>query len=192
MVISYEASVSICPGPALSRRRHSLCRVPALSRSLCRARALCVEPDAVSGPALSTLCPSALCVGAGLCRAQCSPCQGPALSVSGPLCAGAGRSVRISPDALPKRAAHPVRAPAHSAHPAPSSTLTHPSSLRAPSSHQLRKPPLHPVLHIPSSDRVPPIQPGAFPFSRREPQILLLGEKCRTPSVNCFGNWNSN
>ena len=35
----------------------------------------------------------------------------------------------------------------------------------------------HPVRGPPAQIRVPPIQPGAFPFSRREPQTLLFGGK---------------
>ena len=38
-----------------------------------------------------------------------------------------------------------------------------------------RAPATHPVRGPPAQIRVPPIQPGAFPFSRREPQTLLFG-----------------
>ena len=85
-------------GPESVRAPRSLCRGPALSPSLCRARrslydalrALCVR-----GPTLFVSGPGALLVGA---RPPCfaarrSLCRGPALSVSGPsaLCVGARR-----------------------------------------------------------------------------------------------------
>ena len=127
-MIFCETSGSICVGPRHSPAalclgpRRSLCRVPALSRSLCRARIFCVGPGPLCrAPALSAWVPAlsigpaarrslTLCAARSLCRALC-PAPG-ALPVSrsrssvsdrrSTLCAGAQRvpARRSCPGAL--------------------------------------------------------------------------------------------
>ena len=137
------------PGPALSRR--SLVSGP---------DALDVRPRPLSVPGPSALCVgarrsrSALCVGArrSLCRAQHS---------AGALCAGPLAHLCRAPP--PPRVIQP-RAPTPTSHPRATDTVPGPQlRLRALSSdprttQSIRGPPVQ--------ISVPPIQPGAFPFSR--------------------------
>ena len=174
MVIFCEASVSIwiCVAP-----RRSLCRVPALIRFLCWA------------PALSVSVLGAVCV--GFRRSPALLCVGPRRSVSRPatlslsvldlggLCVGPRRSPALSlsgPGALCAAARSSVVVP-------PMRSSTHGVRERAPAPLRVPPPPLiwfcgppacHPAGPGPQLRSAPPIQPDAFPFSRREPQNLAV------------------
>ena len=139
--------------------RRSLSGLGALSLSVSCPRAFCVP--ALSrrflclAPALSVSGPSALCVGP-----RRSLCRGPVLSVSavsGPsaLCVGPHAPIRMPP-IRPRGPPAPIGLP--------------PIRSAGP---QL----FHLVRGPPPQIRVPPIQPGAIPFSRREPETLLFGGK---------------
>ena len=187
-VSRFGASVSVS-GP----QRCALCGTVGPHRSL----AVCVG-------ARRSLCrgPVSLCQGSGpLCRA-------PALSVSEPgtLCVGAASSDRylsgLGPDGwhyLDRSSAEVIHVMCHPSGPRAPPQIRQPHP--APGSHPHPDPrgthsvPLtratHPGPRPPASIRVPPIQsagpqlpqPGAFPFSRREPQTLLFGGKvllCQT------------
>ena len=145
--------VQFVSGPALSCR--SLVSGPG---------ALDVRPRPLSVPI-----PNALCVGArgsrgALCVGPGAGARGPALFCVGPLrarCSVSGPSsatfVSISREPIRSRRA-------------PSSGCGPPAPIRVPPTRQLRSA-CQPQI------RVPPIQPSAFPFSRREPQTLLFGGK---------------
>ena len=193
-----RSPAALCVGPP-----RSLCWFPALSRSLrqaplsvsgpaslCRGPALPASPSAccvgprrsrarpalsVSGPPLSpSLCRRSLCRGpAVLCRRFL--CRAPPLSASalsrrsqylfrGPalsvwLCRAAWRHSCVGP-ALSRATSPPTSGP--TSHPCD------PSGPRAPSSDPRAT---HPVLRAP----VPPIQPGAFPFSGEKPKPSVCG-----------------
>ena len=169
--------------------------------------ALCVGPrrSLCWAPAL-TVCwrPGALCVGFRrfLCRGSVSRCRAPAVSVSAPplSASGPGALAALSasgPGALYVGRRHSVSGPfcvelcrarrcvgarrsLRRALPL-SRSLSGPATLgfRACSSdlHPFRAPPTQ-IRMSPSGLRAPSsIQPGAFPFSRREPQTFLFGRK---------------
>ena len=162
---------SFCWGPArcVGARRPLLLCVGA-RRSSCRGPALYVGPGGLCvgasrhslyrGPA-----PGALCVGAGGAGALC---RGPALLASAQHCRGSASGLgaplsRISlsgPGSL--RVGYP--APCHIRARKP----------RAPACHPAPPAPI-PVAPDPAPIRVPPIQPGAFPFSRRTPNLTVWG-----------------
>ena len=154
-----RGALSFSVSGSVSGPRHSpatLCIGPALSASpsaLCvgsrRSRPFCGDPL----PALSATGPAALCIGA----VPALSVSGPALSVSGPSFS-ASLSAALSVSTL-----HLLDAPGPPAPP--------PSGL--PPAPILATQPLRGTAQI----RVPPIQPGEFPFSRREPQTLLFGGK---------------
>ena len=180
-------SLAVCVGP----QRSPALSVPGPRCALCPSGpgALCVGPGglwcwarrfvcrgsvlpavrvgvALSGPAVSgpgALCvrePGALCVGPRrfVCRAR-ALCQGPgALSVSvGPRRSLLGPLPHFLALATPQ-----LRSVFHPAGPASRSVC-------------------HPVIRATCGPgaldriRVPPIQPGAFPFSRREPNLTAWG-----------------
>ena len=63
---------------------------------------------------------------------------------------------------------HPASFDCADPHSHPRGTHCHPPA-------PIRMPATHPVRGPPAQIRVPPIQPGAFPFARRESQTLLFG-----------------
>ena len=185
-------------GPALCVGfRRSLCRGRLF---LCRGPALLVSgPGALSEPGaplprLSLSGPGGLCVGPG------AFCQGPALFMlgrggsvrslyrgpaAGTLCVGPRRlSVSGHRDASPicvtprgSRVPSLIRMPSTRAtHPASRSVEVTNMGFYGPPAPSLNP---RPARHRgpPSSNPRAPIQPRAFPFSRREPQTLLFGGK---------------
>ena len=137
---------SLCRGPALFLSGFGGLYVGA-RRSLCRGLALCVGP-----------------------RRSCAFCDGgPALSAPGALCAlcvGARATHPVPPSIRP-----PIRVP-------PSSDAR--SGLDPLSPARCEPPaPIRQLgwagLPAGPAIRMPPIQPGAFPFSRKEPQTELFG-----------------
>ena len=152
-----------------------------LKKTLCAA--LCVGPGCslCRGPAFS----GALCVGArrALCRAA-APSRAPArvCVFTHPVIRAAPRIVPIHVPSSPRasssdaRATQPVRGP-NFAGPQPSGpgspqlrSVCHPSACHPPRIWVAT----HPAHDLPAQI-VPPIQPGPFPFLRREPQTLLFG-----------------
>ena len=146
--------------------------------------ALSVMSGSASGPALSvsgpgslSLSPAAPCVGPPpLSRSLCRP-RTLWLSVSGPRRAG-----HVYPHVT-----HPVCGPptqicvspiwsAGSSDPRAAHSVRDPNSDRAPSDPHLRS-----ACHL--SGPVPPIQPGAFPFSKSEPQTLNTSRTLRRTSA---------
>ena len=171
--LSVSGPSALCEGlrrsAALSVRalcvgaRRSVWGLAPSQRSLCRPGALLLSvsgPDALpplsaSGPALcrapaySMSDPGALCVGHRIL------CVGP-WPFPGHLCAQA--------PSFDPRATYPVLQDARATYPGPAPS-SDPSGARAPSSDP----------QPPAQIRVPPIHPGAFLFSRKEPQTLLFG-----------------
>ena len=180
--------------------------------------ALCSVSGSVSGPAalsLSVSDPGALCVSASLalcveicqspvalsrrflCRALCvglrrSLC--PALSVgSGPDSRTGPRQKALGPNSESARPRHIERQPQHRERSGPTQNPSSPPIQSARSSGPvgpIRVPASsNPVSGPPAQIRVPPIQPGAFPLSRREPQTCFftkLGRLSRAPTL-CVG-----
>ena len=170
---------SVCRGPALFVSEPGALSIAA-RRSLYRG-ALCVGSGALSVAARRSLCrarhaalsiglwrvwsPDCSCIGARLFSSLCvvaqrrrSLCRGPAFFCRGSVffgsepCVGARRS--LSGTAFQSNPRRGVSIP-----------------IRVPPNSQPRA--IQPATPI----RVPPIQPNAFPFSRREPQTLLFGGK---------------
>ena len=188
-------------GPAVLFRR-CLCRAPALFASgpgapvWCRGPALLASGPAAPcagarrsfchrAPALCLSAPGALrrylCVGT---RRSVSACvSGPGAprvvseSVSLFLSGFGGLHIRrwfrmgdADPPATGQLPPHPaLRAPSSGTAPDPRTTQPAPRPIA-----EIRVAPIR-RRGPPAPIRVPPIQPGAFPFSRREPQTLLFG-----------------
>ena len=171
MVIFCEASGSICVGPRRSpvsghRAPRSLRRVPALS---IRPGALCVGPGA--------LCTLSASRSRSFVSDPGARCAGARRSSPGALCVGPRHSFAVCVGSrVHPHVTHPVRAPNCGRRtpqdpglpqPMPPIRVPHLGSARA----TIRS--CGPQAQI----RVPAIQPGAFLFSRREPQTLLFGGK---------------
>ena len=160
---------ALCRAPALCLgSRRTLCRGPVLSRCLCVVSGLCRAPP----------------VSRRLCRASAPyrSCRSraPALPYATHLCATcaaasgpAATQLRLSRARIDLRATHRFQrtpVPICTSQLQPSRPACHPYGSRAPSSDPRAT---HPVCGAPAHIRVP--QPGAFPFSRREPRTLLFG-----------------
>ena len=165
--------------------QRSLCRGPSAALSVSGPGALCVAArrSLCPGPALSV----------ALCRAPHSLCRGPALSVSGPgalslsmLSVSRSVSGSVSGPGTPAAlCVGPRRLSLSVSGPNTCSRFVLGPTPACSSDPRVRGPQLKSACHPsgpqsvrggpPAQIRVPPIRPGAFPFSRREPQTLLFG-----------------